>query len=38
MSVIDLVRIPKHPSATSPATDPVSHCSDHGPVYVDLGL
>lgn len=38
MPVVDLVRVPKHPPATSPATDLVSHCSDHGPVYVDLGL
>lgn len=36
--VLDLVRVPKHSPITSPATDLVSHCSDHGPVYVDLGL
>ena len=38
MPVVDLVRVPKHPPTTSPATDLVSHCSDHGPVYADLGL
>jgi hypothetical protein len=31
MPVIDLVRVPTQPPATSPATDLVSHCSDTGP-------
>lgn len=35
--VTALVRVPKH-APTSPATDLVAHCSDHGPVYADLRL